>query len=88
MKRALVWAGISACVVVAVLSAQAPEANLVLYSAIGPELSTYSVNVDRGTLLKTSRVALPFAVQYVWRIRRDGFCTSPGATACRAIVMA
>ena len=39
---------------------------LVLYAAVGPELSTYSVNMSRGALLKTSRVAVPFAVQYAW----------------------
>jgi 6-phosphogluconolactonase (cycloisomerase 2 family) len=39
---------------------------VVLYAALGPELSTYAVNMSRGALLKTSRVALPFAIQYAW----------------------
>ena len=69
MKRAAicVLCGlVSGVALIGALSAQAPTSNLVLYAATGPELSTYSVSVDRGALLKTSRVALPFAVQYVW----------------------
>ena len=50
--------------------AQVPDplepAPVVLFAAVGPELSTYAVNTSRGSLLKTSRVALPFAVQYAW----------------------
>ena len=33
----------------------------------GPELATYDVGAHNGTLIKTSSVTLPFAVQYVWQ---------------------
>jgi 6-phosphogluconolactonase len=59
-----VWAG--------VLQAQSrSQGKLVLYAATGPELTTYAVNADEGSLSKTSSVMLPFAVQYVWPHRNN-----------------
>jgi 6-phosphogluconolactonase len=54
--------------VVAIGAAQRPSPNppVFLYAATGPELSTYAVGADDGSLTKTSSVTLPFAVQYVW----------------------
>src|SRR5687768_13220925 len=62
---ALVLASLAA---IAVASAQTPSLNppLFLYAAVGPELSTYKVSTQDGSLRKTSSVTLPFAVQYVW----------------------
>lgn len=45
--------------------AQSGHGHLVLYAAVGPALSTYSVAAD-ASLTKTSTVTLPFAVQYAW----------------------
>ena len=39
---------------------------VVLYAALGAELSTYAVNPVDATLTKGSSVTLPFAVQYAW----------------------
>ncbi len=56
--------------VVAILTggvhAQLPHSPLVLFAANGPELATYAVRASDASLTKTSSVALPFAVQYVW----------------------
>ena len=53
---------------VVVTAAQRPSLNppVFLYAATGPELSTYAVLAQDGSLRKTSSVTLPFAVQYVW----------------------
>jgi 6-phosphogluconolactonase len=37
-----------------------------LYAAVGPDLSTYAVDIPGATLSKASTVSLPFAVQYAW----------------------
>jgi 6-phosphogluconolactonase len=37
-----------------------------LYAAVGPDLSTYAVDIAGATLSKASTVSLPFAVQYAW----------------------
>lgn len=49
-------------------TAQVPPPNppLFLHAAVGPELATYAVGANDGSLRKTSSVTLPFAVQYVW----------------------
>ena len=39
---------------------------VVLYAALGAELSTYAVSAANATLTKGSSVTLPFAVQYAW----------------------
>lgn len=48
--------------------AQTPSPNppVFLYTAVGPEFSTYAVSASGGSLTKTSSVTLPFPVQYVW----------------------
>jgi len=48
------------------MQAQVREGHLVLYAAVGPELSTYEVGESVASLRKTSSVTLPFPVQYVW----------------------
>lgn len=39
---------------------------LVLYAAVGPELSQYEVDVEGATLVKRGSVSLPGAIQYAW----------------------
>jgi 6-phosphogluconolactonase len=39
----------------------------VFYSAVGPELTAYGVDVDSATLFKQGTVSLPANVQYAWR---------------------
>src|SRR5262245_20778668 len=38
----------------------------VLYSAVGPELTLYDMDVDAATLTRRSTVTLPASVQYAW----------------------
>ena len=66
MRRLMFTVFVAAAVVVA--AAQRPSLNppVFLYAATGPELSTYAVLAQDGSLRKTSSVTLPFAVQYVW----------------------
>jgi 6-phosphogluconolactonase (cycloisomerase 2 family) len=53
---------------IAVGSAQVPTPNpaVFLHAAAGPELATYAVGAQDGSLRQTSSVTLPFPVQYVW----------------------
>jgi len=46
--------------------AQAAKGQTVFYSAVGGDLSLYSMNVDDATLTKRSTVSLPANVQYAW----------------------
>ena len=50
--------------------AQTPAAvskrGVVLYAAVGAELTQYDVNVESATLVKRSSVVLPANIQYVW----------------------
>jgi len=45
----------------------------VFYSAVGPDLTTYGVDVDGTTLLKQGTVSLPANVQYAWRHPRKRY---------------
>src|SRR5882672_8518008 len=45
---------------------QAMKRQTVFYSAVGPDLSLYSLDVDDAALVKRSTVALPSDVQYAW----------------------
>jgi 6-phosphogluconolactonase len=45
---------------------EAAEGRTVFYSAVGPELTLYSMNVDDATLTKRNTVTLPGNVQYAW----------------------
>ena len=38
----------------------------VFYSAVGPELTAYGVDVDNATLIKQGTVSLPANIQYAW----------------------
>lgn len=66
MRRALFVVFSVAAVAVAAAQRPSPNPPVFLYAATGPELSTYAVLAQDGSLRKTSRVTLPFAVQYVW----------------------
>jgi 6-phosphogluconolactonase len=46
--------------------AQSAKAKTVFYSAIGPELTLYSVDVDNAVLVKRDTVSTPANVQYAW----------------------
>ena len=63
--------------------------SVVLYAAVGPELSTYAVNAAEGSL--TEDLERHAAVRRAVRrgpTRRRSFSMSRGATACRAIATA
>ena len=45
----------------------------VFYSAVGPELTAYGVDVDSATLIKLGTVSLPANVQYAWRHPKKRF---------------
>jgi len=45
---------------------QAAKGQTVFYSAIGPELTLYGMNVEDATLTKRNSVTLPGNVQYAW----------------------
>ena len=45
----------------------------VFYSAVGPELTAYGVDVDSATLFKLGTVSLPANVQYAWRHPKKRF---------------
>ena len=45
---------------------QPAPGRIVLYSAVGPDLTLYGVNVDDATLTKRSTVTLPSDIQYAW----------------------
>jgi 6-phosphogluconolactonase len=45
----------------------------VVYSAVGPELTAYGVDVDNATLFKQGTVSLPANVQYAWRHPKKRF---------------
>jgi 6-phosphogluconolactonase (cycloisomerase 2 family) len=67
MRRVVFLLVVLTALCVGALPAQSrSQGNLVLYAATGPELTTYAVKADEGSLSKTSSVMLPFAVQYVW----------------------
>ncbi len=66
MRRLLLIACSVAAVAAGVIHAQSPNPPVFLYAALGPELATYAVSAQDGSLRKTSSVNLPFAVQYVW----------------------
>lgn len=66
MSRALFVVFSVAAVVVAAAQRPSPNPPVFLYAATGPELSTYAVLAQDGSLRKASSVTLPFAVQYVW----------------------
>ena len=46
--------------------AQNSAARNVLYSAVGPELTLYSVDVDNAALVKQGTVSTPANIQYAW----------------------
>jgi len=46
--------------------AQGAKAKNVFYSAVGPELTAYSVDVDEAALVKRDTVSAPTKVQYAW----------------------
>jgi 6-phosphogluconolactonase (cycloisomerase 2 family) len=64
MRIVLAVLGIFAVVVGATHGQNAKR--VVLYAALGPELTTYEVDITRAALTKESSVTLPFAVQYAW----------------------
>lgn len=66
MRRLLLIACSVAAVAAGAIHAQSPNPPVFLYAAVGPELVTYAVSAQDGSLRKTSSVNLPFAVQYVW----------------------
>ncbi len=66
MRRVLLVLSSVVAIVSGGVQAQQPHSPLVLYAANGPELATYAVRASDASLTKTSSVALPFAVQYVW----------------------
>jgi 6-phosphogluconolactonase len=45
----------------------------VFYSAVGPELTAYGVDVNSATLIKLGTVSLPANVQYAWRHPKKRF---------------
>src|SRR5262245_49934714 len=69
-RRALVPVAVLVLVAVCTLGqaprAQSADSALVLYAAVGSELTTYAVHPSDVTLTKASSVTLPFAVQYAW----------------------
>ena len=65
MRRFLLIAFSVAAVAAGAAQTSSPNRPLVLFAAVGPELSTYAVNASNGSLQKTSSVTLPFAAQYV-----------------------
>ena len=67
MRRALpISLGLLTLWIGAALAQQSPTAPLVLYAAVGPELTVHGVDVTHGTLTKSATARLPFPVQYVW----------------------
>ncbi|MGD1097058.1 MAG: beta-propeller fold lactonase family protein [Bryobacteraceae bacterium] len=46
--------------------AQAPQGRVVLYAAVGAELTQYDVDVENAALIKRGLVTLPANVQYAW----------------------
>jgi 6-phosphogluconolactonase len=46
--------------------AQSAKAKNVFYSAVGPELTAYSVDVDEAALVRRDTVSAPAKVQYAW----------------------
>jgi 6-phosphogluconolactonase (cycloisomerase 2 family) len=46
--------------------AQSSMTRNVFYSAVGPELSVYSVDVDSAALVKQGTVSTPTGIQYAW----------------------
>jgi 6-phosphogluconolactonase (cycloisomerase 2 family) len=46
--------------------AQSVKAKDAFYSAVGPELTLYGVDVDEATLVKRGTVSTPANVQYAW----------------------
>src|SRR5678816_3883592 len=53
-----------------VIGAQTPpssaKAKVAVYAAVGPELTTYNLDVDAASLVKQSSVTLPQNVQEAW----------------------
>jgi 6-phosphogluconolactonase (cycloisomerase 2 family) len=47
-------------------AAQAERNPIVFYSAVGPDVTLYAMNVDDASLTKQSSVTLPANVQYAW----------------------
>jgi len=45
---------------------EAMKTQTVFYAAVGPELASYSMDVDDAALVKRSAVTLPSDVQYAW----------------------
>ena len=66
MRRFLLALSAVAAITAGILQAQTKPSRLVLYAANGPELAVYAVDAADASLTRTSTVALPFAVQYVW----------------------
>jgi 6-phosphogluconolactonase (cycloisomerase 2 family) len=65
--------------------AQGGRAKNVFYSAIGPELTLYGVDVDNAALVKQSTVSTPANVQYAWPHPSKQYlyvvCSNGGPTA-------
>jgi 6-phosphogluconolactonase len=69
--------------------AQSAKATSVFYSAVGPELTLYSVDADNAALVKQGTVSTPANVQYAWPhpsrqflyvVSSNGGPTAAGAT--------
>jgi 6-phosphogluconolactonase len=45
---------------------EAAKSQTVLYSAVGPDLMSYNMNVDDATLVRRNTVTLPADIQYAW----------------------
>jgi len=52
---------------------QAMKSQTVFYSAVGPELALYSLDVDDAALVKRTTVTLPSDVQYAWPYPSKGY---------------
>jgi 6-phosphogluconolactonase len=64
---------------------QAAKRRTVLYSAVGPELTLYSLSVDDATLARRSTVTLPSDIQYAWpHPSRQYLYVAAGARGARA----
>jgi 6-phosphogluconolactonase len=66
MKRLFLVLFSFAAVSAGAMQRPSPNPPLFLYAATGPDLATYAVSAQDGSLKQTSSVQLPFAVQYVW----------------------
>jgi 6-phosphogluconolactonase (cycloisomerase 2 family) len=66
MRAVVSLLGILAVAIAAGHAQPSSKAPVVLYAATGAEMSAYAVNDADASLLKTSSVMLPFAVQYAW----------------------